>query len=129
MFRVIIAGGRDFDDYDLVVSTMDKLLQNITEPITIVCGMARGADTLGERYAISKEYEVARFSADWGKFGKAAGYKRNEKMAQNADALVAFWDGSSRGTKHMIDLAHKYNLRVRVKRYQKKVTVRGGNGL
>lgn len=41
MFRVIIAGGRDFDDYDLVVSTMDKLLQNITEPITIVCGMAR----------------------------------------------------------------------------------------
>ena len=127
MFRVIIAGGRDFDDYDLVVSTMDKLLQNITEPITIVCGMARGADTLGERYAISKGYEVARFPADWGKFGKAAGYKRNEQMAQNADALVAFWDGSSRGTKHMIDLAHKYNLRVRVKRYQKKVTVRGGN--
>lgn len=119
MFRVIIAGGRDFDDYDLVVSTMDKLLQNITEPITIVCGMARGADTLGERYAISKGYEVARFPADWGKFGKAAGYKRNEQMAQNADALVAFWDGSSRGTKHMIDLAHKYNLRVRVKRYQK----------
>lgn len=120
MFRVIIAGGRDFDDYDLVVSTMDKLLQNITEPITIVCGMARGADTLGERYAISKGYEVTRFPADWGKFGKAAGYKRNEQMAQNADALVAFWDGSSRGTKHMIDLAHKYNLRVRVKRYQKK---------
>lgn len=119
MFRVIIAGGRDFDDYDLVVSTMDKLLQNITEPITIVCGMARGADTLGERYAISKGYEVARFPADWGKFGKAAGYKRNEQMAQNADALAAFWDGRSRGTKHMIDLAHKYNLRVRVKRYQK----------
>lgn len=119
MFRVIIAGGRDFDDYDLVASTMDKLLQNITEPITIVCGMARGADTLGERYAISKGYEVARFPANWGKFGKAAGYKRNEQMAQNADALVAFWDGSSRGTKHMIDLAHKYNLRVRVKRYQK----------
>lgn len=119
MFRVIIAGGRDFDDYDLVVSTMDKLLQNITEPITIVCGMARGADTLGERYAISKGYEVARFPADWGKFGKAAGYKRNEQMAQNADALVAFWDGRSRGTKHMIDLTHKYNLRVRVKRYQK----------
>lgn len=120
MFRVIIAGGRDFDDYDLVVSTMDKLLQNITEPITIVCGMARGADTLGERYAISKGYEVAHFPADWGKFGKAAGYKRNEQMAQNADALVAFWDGRSRGTKHMIDLAHKYNLLVRIKRYQKE---------
>lgn len=59
MFRVIIAGGRDFDDYDLVVSTMDKLLQNITEPITIVCGMAKGADTLGEMYAISKGYEAA----------------------------------------------------------------------
>lgn len=117
MFRVIIAGSRDFDDYNLVVSTMDNLLQNITEPIVIVCGMARGADTLGEKYSISKGYEVSYFPADWSRFGKAAGYKRNEQMAQNADALVAFWDGSSRGTKHMIDLARKYNLLVRVKRY------------
>lgn len=119
MFRVIIAGSRDFDDYDLVVSTMDNLLQNITDPVTIVCGMARGADTLGEKYAISRGYEVAYFPAEWNKYGRAAGYKRNEQMAQNADALVAFRDGSSRGTKHMIDLAHKYNLLVRVKRYLK----------
>lgn len=50
MFRVIIAGGRDFDDYQLLKATMDKLLCNITDEITVVCGQAKGADTLGEQY-------------------------------------------------------------------------------
>lgn len=54
MFRVIIAGGRDFDDYQLLKATMDKLLCNITDEITVVCGQAKGADTLGEQYAMEK---------------------------------------------------------------------------
>ena len=57
------------------------------------------------------------FPADWDKYGKAAGYKRNEEMARNADALIAFWDGKSRGTKHMIDLAKKYDLQARIVMY------------
>lgn len=83
----------------------------------IVCGKARGADSLGEQYAKEKGYEIRYFPADWKSLGKSAGYKRNEQMAQNADALVAFWDGQSRGAKHMIDLACKYGLDVRVIRY------------
>lgn len=118
MFRVIVAGGRDFDDYELLKSTMDKLLINIKSQICIVSGTARGADLLGERYAKENGYIVHRFPADWNTFGKTAGFVRNEEMAQNADALVAFWDGSSHGgTYHMIKTAKRYNLKVRVKKY------------
>lgn len=116
MFRVIIAGGRDFKDYELLEQTMDHLLSNVHEEIVVVCGMASGADTLGERYAKSKGYEVHYYPANWEKYGRAAGPRRNEQMAQNADALVAFWNGSSRGTKSMIDLAYRYGLKVRIKR-------------
>ena len=105
MLRVIIAGGRDFDDYQLLKATMDKLLCNITDEITVVCGQAKGADTLGEQYAMEKGYTIDYYPAQWKLYGKRAGYLRNEQMAQNADALAAFWNGESRGTKNMIELA------------------------
>lgn len=111
MFRVIIAGGRDFDDYQLLKATMDKLLCNITDEITVVCGQAKGADTLGEQYAMEKGYTIDYYPAQWKLYGKRAGYLRNEQMAQNADALAAFWNGESRGTKNMIELAKRYALR------------------
>lgn len=63
MFRVIIAGGRDFDDYQLLKATMDKLLCNITDEITVVCGQAKGADTLGEQYAMEKGYAIDYYPA------------------------------------------------------------------
>lgn len=116
-FRVIIAGGRKFDDYPLLEKTMDNLLSNVKVNIVVVCGMAHGADSLGEKYAKSKGYQIDYYPANWNLYGKRAGYIRNEQMAKNADALVAFWDGHSKGTNHMINLAHKYNLKVRVKRY------------
>ena len=114
MFRVIIAGSRSFDDYDMLIKTMDMVLQNITDEIQVVCGMAAGADTLGERYAKERSYMIAYFPADWKKYGRAAGFNRNVEMAKNADALVAFWDGKSKGTKHMIDIAKNKNLQVRI---------------
>ena len=60
------------------------------------------------------------FPADWDKHGKSAGYKRNLEMAENADALIAFWDGESRGTKHMIDIAKEKNLLTRIIRYDER---------
>lgn len=119
-FKVIIAGGREFDDYPLLEKTMDNLLSNTRTDIIVVCGMARGADSLGEKYAKSRGYQIDYFPANWNLYGKKAGYIRNEQMAKNADALVAFWDGQSKGTKHMINLAYKYNLKVRIKRYDKR---------
>ena len=117
MSRVIIAGGRDFNNYPGLAQTMDRLLANVTDEIVIVCGMAQGADKLGEQYAKERGYTDRYFPADWDGKGRGAGFIRNEEMAQNADALVAFWDGKSRGTKHMIETAQKHKLDVRVKHY------------
>jgi len=115
--KVIIAGGRDFKDYNLLCQKADYYLSRQSE-IEIVSGCARGADKLGERYADERGYPIKRFPADWGTFGKKAGYLRNEEMAQYADALIAFWNENSKGTKHMIDLAEIYKLKVRVVIYK-----------
>ena len=128
-FRVIIAGGRDFavnpaerEDNTLLYSTMDKLLKNKARShrIVIICGMAKGADLAGARYAKDRKFHVRYFPAEWEKHGKKAGVLRNAEMAKNADALVAFWDGESPGTKNMIETAKKQGLQVRVIRYSHK---------
>lgn len=118
MFKVIVAGSRTFNDYGLLKRKLDFALRNkADEGITIVSGAARGADKLGERYAKELGYEIDSYPAKWDEYGKSAGYIRNKEMAQNADALMAFWDGKSRGTKHMIDLANRYGLKVIVINY------------
>lgn len=117
--KVIIAGGRDFNDYELLKDKCDKILNSQIE-ITIVSGGANGADYLGEKYAKEREYELIIFPADWNKYGKSAGPIRNTQMAENSDALIAFWDGKSRGTKHMIDVATKLGLKVRIVNYSLK---------
>lgn len=116
-FRVIVAGSRTFEDYAMLSETMDTLLKEKrkTHDISIVCGKARGADTMGERYAKERGYAVLEFPAKWAEHGKTAGPLRNEQMALNADALVAFWDGQSRGTENMISLAKKHGLKTRVR--------------
>lgn len=116
-YKVIIAGGRTFNDYELMCDKLDKILSNITLPITVVSGTAGGADKMGERYAKDRGYNVLRMPADWKRYGKSAGYRRNEEMARVANGAVCFWDGDSRGTKHMIDLSVKYSLNLRVVRY------------
>lgn len=115
-FRVIVAGGRYFNNFYQLVGELDFLLseKEKTHEIVIVSGKARGADTLGEDYAKLRGYAIDAHPADWDTYGKSAGYKRNVEMADNADALVAFWDGASRGTKHMIDIATNKGLPVRV---------------
>lgn len=128
--RVIVAGGRDFDDKYLM---MDNLMEWILDVylkylptnekvvLEFITGKARGADTLGEMFARAYGYKVKEFPADWDKYGKSAGYIRNKQMAEYAaesnGVLFAFWDGKSKGTKSMIDLATKYGLEVHVVNY------------
>lgn len=109
--RTIIAGGRDVTDYAIV----EQALCNIPwTPSVVLSGGARGADFLGEAWATYYGIPIERYPADWEQFGKSAGYRRNAQMAIKADALVALWDGKSKGTKHMIDLAMKYGLIIYV---------------
>lgn len=114
MTKIIIAGSRTFNNYPLLEKNVDEYISdlNITDEIQIVSGGARGADKLGEKYAEECGYDLKVFPADWNKYGKRAGYLRNEQMAEYADYLIVFWDNQSRGTKHMIDLAIKHKLGV-----------------
>ena len=115
-FKVIIAGSRRFNDYPLLCEKCDILLsqKHQTHDIVVISGTARGADTLGEQYAYERGYSVERFPADWRNLGKQAGIVRNRQMAEVADALIAFWDGKSHGTEHMITHAKSHDLLVRV---------------
>jgi hypothetical protein len=78
-------------------------------------------DRLGEQFANEFNLKLIRFPADWDKLGRKAGYVRNEKMAlyakEDNGVLIAFWDKSSKGTKHMIDLTNKHGLRVFVVKF------------
>ena len=130
--RAIIAGSRDFDDFPKLMNSSIEILTGISKKrddldrIRIISGTARGADKLGEQYAKIAGYELSKFPADWDGLGKRAGYVRNAEMAKfaieddNYGVLIAFWDGQSRGTKHMIDLANKYGLEVHVVNYKEK---------
>lgn len=107
--KVIIAGSRDFSNYDMLKNYIDNYRKEVSEIEEIVCGCARGADTLGKRYAIENNIKVVEFPAKWDMYGKSAGYIRNEEMSKYADGLIAFWDGKSKGTKNMIELMAKKN--------------------
>ena len=118
MFRLIIAGGREFSDYPLLAASVAEFVNELDDPeIEIVCGCAKGADSLGEKYGQSKGYKINYYKPNWDLYGKAAGMIRNGIMAQNADGLIAFWDGRSKGTKNMIGLARRQGLKVKVIKY------------
>ena len=122
IFRIIIAGSRGATSeatYRLLEQKLSTILKEkrTTHIIEIISGTAKGADRLGERYAATHGYHLHQFPADWTTYGKRAGYIRNEQMAEHSDALVALWDGESRGTKHMIDIANTKQLPTRVIHY------------
>ena len=118
-FKVIIAGGRDFHDFPTLCVTMDNLLKEKvrTCKITIISGGARGADTLGERYAKLRNLTVIRMKADWKKYGRTAGFVRNGDMLNRADGVVCFWDKRSKGTLHMIDITNEADKPLRIINY------------
>lgn len=141
--RVIVAGGRDFGyrflengerDKEWMIKcknqmfgALDRLFADYADEylmpvkdLVIVSGAAPGADTLGEDWAVVNWVPIKQYPADWDKIGRAAGVLRNQEMADNADALVAFWNGKSTGTKDMITRAMKKGLEVHVYRYESK---------
>jgi hypothetical protein len=109
--RTIIAGSRTFNDAVLLAKVCDAL---DPPPTVVLHGLAKGADTLGAFWASHRRIPLEGYPAQWSVYGKRAGRLRNEEMANNAERLVAFWDGASPGTKHMIDTAQRKGLVVEV---------------
>jgi len=109
--KVIIAGSRTITDpthIQYAVTKFENITQNeITE---VISGTAIGADSLGEAWALAHDIHLVRMPAEWSKYGKSAGYRRNDEMAQITDGTIVIWDGFSRGSQHMIQISRGLNL-------------------
>ena len=121
--KIIIAGGRDFNNYYILEKVLNSFKGLIDE---VVSGDARGADELGARWATYNNIHVNHFPADWDYYGHAAGFIRNIEMADNADALIAFWDWKSKGTGHMIKTMQLKKKPYRVFNYNGEEIMKGG---
>lgn len=117
--NIVICGSRDFADYDQFKFELDAFFINMLhadpnfgDEICIISGGARGADKMAERYCKEKGWleNFKEYLADWDTHGKKAGILRNLQMLEVADVVFAFWDGKSKGTKHMIDECEKRNI-------------------
>lgn len=113
--RVLVCGGRDFNDYNLLSSYLVELFVKsllVPKDVTIISGHARGADKLGEQFAKANNCKLLIFPADWDKHKKAAGHIRNQQMIDEGkpDLVVAFPGG--RGTQDMIKRAKKHGIKV-----------------
>lgn len=108
--KTIIAGSRTIEDYDIIKKNIElAIIKGIT--ITeIVSGHARGVDLMGERYAQENGIKLTIFKAKWVKYGRSAGMIRNQEMVDYADAMIAIYDGKSKGTKQAIKCAKKKGI-------------------
>lgn len=108
--KVIIAGSRGLDKIEFVREAVTKSRYDIHQ---VVSGGARGVDQVGEQWARENNIPIIQFIPTWtdkdGKVDKSAGFRRNMEMGIYADALIAVWDGSSRGTQHMIRFMQSLN--------------------
>jgi len=118
--KVIVAGSRTFNDYDMMKSVLKKFEQEVSLITEIVSGGAKGADSCGEVYALENHIKLTIMNADWDRYGKSAGIMRNAKMADYGDCLLAFWDEESSGTKNMIQQMRKRRKPLQIINYKKE---------
>lgn len=118
-FKVIIAGTRQEpteEKLNTITSYCYTTLRHVLEThnVTIISGCAKGIDTVAITFAKTHNLPCEKFPANWDKYGKSAGMRRNEEMLQHADALIAFPSKESIGTRHMIKIAKEKGIPVRV---------------
>lgn len=129
--RVLVCGSRTFQDYEKLKQTLldyhfgfGQLEKGQIE--VIISGEAKGADSLAKRFANTFRFKYEGYPALWGQYGKSAGFKRNKQMLEEGkpDIVFAFWDGVSRGTQNMIQLARSAGVEVRIIEYRKEIEER-----
>ena len=115
--RVAVVGCRHYENDCEAKEYIDFCISEIRKKYTLifVSGGCRGADSLGERYAAENGFETEIYPAVWGKYGRAAGPKRNKKIAEISDYIICFWDGKSRGTKSLLRFAAEAEKPVKIK--------------
>ena len=111
--KIGVVGSRDFDDYKKLEKELNKI-EGITE---IVSGGAKGADTLAREFAEKNDIKLTEFKPDYEQYGRGAPIRRNKKIVEYSDQIIAFWDGESRGTKNTIDIAEKQDKPIIIIRF------------
>lgn len=117
--KLAVVGSRNFTNYKVASEVINNLRKeyNIT---SLVSGGANGADKLAERYAEEYNMSIEIYKPDWDKFGKSAGFIRNQTIWDNSDLGVAFWDGKSKGTAHSFEIAKKQKKFLRIVKPKEK---------
>ena len=113
IMKVAIIGSREFTDYELLKRKCDGILKNIQCP-TIISGGAKGTDQLAERYARENNFPIIIHKPNWYTDGKRAGMKRNISILKECTHVIAFWNGISPGTEHMIRYSKIYKRELRI---------------
>lgn len=128
--RICIFGGRDFTHLQYLYAVMDNCIENLSfeverdgetiifdKEIIIICGGAKGADALGEEYAKRRGYKMEFYPAEWKRYGRGAGFRRNDTMAKISDLAIGFWDGKSKGTDNMRKTCAKHGTECIINSY------------
>jgi hypothetical protein len=112
--KLAVIGSRNFTDYDFFKEKLEYLTQNIEEDIVYVSGGAIGTDSLCKRYCKENKYELIEFLPDYKQYGKAATHIRNSQIVEFSDALIAFFNGSSPGSKSTLEKAKKKGIKIKI---------------
>jgi len=110
--KIAVIGSRSFNDYNLMKTVLAGF-----DIAVIISGGARGADTLGRRYAVENGIKIVEYLPEYDKYGRGAPLVRNKQIVDASDYVIAFWDGKSRGTKHTLEYAKKQGKQVNVIRF------------
>jgi len=113
--KIAVIGSRNFNNYQLLKNTLDKYKEKCE---LIISGGAKGADKLAEKYAEENGIETKIFKPNWKRYGKGAGLIRNRQIVENADLIIAFWDGKSKGTEFSVNYAKKSGKEVELIIYE-----------
>lgn len=112
--KLSIVGSRSFSDYALLKAS---ILKSFPEVSIVVSGGAKGADQMGQKFAEDMNLKTEIYLPDWKRYGKGAGIVRNTLIVKNSHALIAFWDGTSRGTKKTIAISRALGKRLIIVRF------------
>lgn len=107
--KLAIVGSRSFSDLSLMLRTVQSNYPGITH---IISGGAKGADSTARQVAEDLGIEIVEIKPDWKRFGRGAGPIRNKTIVEQADRVLAFWDGTSKGTKQAIEYARSLGKEV-----------------
>lgn len=109
--KLAIVGGRDFNDPTILIEYLHSIIcfqeELFSEKVIVISGGAKGADAIAKKSALIAELEYIEYPAEWDKYGKYAGFHRNQTIVDNCGMVLAFWDGKSRGTADTIEKAKR----------------------